>query len=312
MYTFSLAPTPEMEAVSTSTTTIPVMLTLKRKGSRKIEGEMPAKKAKKMMNPGAAACKKTDSDCRTVYSMVNKTSKVKYDKVTFTQSSMSWITLFLRSLRQDHVSVLHKYQLLWQLFPTVALPAHFYPPHSRTSTARPLGAVTQKHSTKICRIHRLSWPRGRSVNDAIPNSEASINYDEEEGLTSSLVRGGDTKWRISNEKRQTLGDGTVAEEGTQPSPCQGKGQGAGCLYKQSLGPKLAKEARGPPTNGPGAGPQQHPSLLDLRPLDIELTRPLGPLSTKRYTNTPGSFTGDTERNGGGWMPDECSGLVLGL
>jgi hypothetical protein len=28
--------------------------------------------------------------------------------------------------------------------------------------------------------------------------------------------------------------------------------------------------------------------------------------------TPGSFTGDTERNGGGWMPDEWSGLVLSL
>jgi hypothetical protein len=51
----------------------------------------------------------------------------------------------------------------------------------------PLGGVTQKRSTKIRRIHHFSWPRGRSVNDAIPDSEASINYKMVDRAISDLV-----------------------------------------------------------------------------------------------------------------------------
>ncbi len=40
-----------------------------------------------------------------------------------------------------------------------------------------LGGATPKRSTKIRRIHHLSWPPGSSVNDGIPDTEASIIYD---------------------------------------------------------------------------------------------------------------------------------------
>jgi hypothetical protein len=41
----------------------------------------------------------------------------------------------------------------------------------------PLGAVTRKRSSKVRRIHHLSWPRNASVNDSIPDAEACIQYD---------------------------------------------------------------------------------------------------------------------------------------
>jgi hypothetical protein len=54
----------------------------------------------------------------------------------------------------------------------------------------PLGAATRKRSTKIRRIHHLSWPDGESVNDGIPDSEASITYDMINRAISDLAASG--------------------------------------------------------------------------------------------------------------------------
>ena len=47
-------------------------------------------------------------------------------------------------------------------------------PNFRSS---PLGLAARKHSTKLRLINHLSWPHGDSVNDGIPDSEASIQYE---------------------------------------------------------------------------------------------------------------------------------------
>lgn len=56
--------------------------------------------------------------------------------------------------------------------------------------ASPLGAVTRKRSSKIRRIHHLSWPEGDSVNDGIPDSEAAIVYDMVDRTITDLVASG--------------------------------------------------------------------------------------------------------------------------
>ena len=60
-------------------------------------------------------------------------------------------------------------------------------PHFRSS---PLGAVTRKRSSKVRRIHNLSWPRGSSVNDGIPDSEASILYEAFSCAVRDLIQAG--------------------------------------------------------------------------------------------------------------------------
>ena len=60
-------------------------------------------------------------------------------------------------------------------------------PHFRSS---PLGAVTRKRSSKVWRIHNLSWPRGSSVNDGIPDSEASILYEAFSCAVRDLIQAG--------------------------------------------------------------------------------------------------------------------------
>ncbi|KAJ3534181.1 hypothetical protein NMY22_g7033 [Coprinellus aureogranulatus] len=54
----------------------------------------------------------------------------------------------------------------------------------------PLGAVSRKRSTKVRRIHHLSWPDGSSVNDGISDSEASINYDMVDKAITDLASSG--------------------------------------------------------------------------------------------------------------------------
>ena len=51
----------------------------------------------------------------------------------------------------------------------------------------PLGIATRKHSNKLHRIHHLSWPHGSSVNDGIPDSEASITYDMFQTAVSDII-----------------------------------------------------------------------------------------------------------------------------
>jgi hypothetical protein len=46
--------------------------------------------------------------------------------------------------------------------------------------------------------------------------------------------------------------------------------------------KIAQEARGPPANDHDAGPQQHPSALDLQPLNFKIHLSFDLLSTKWY------------------------------
>ncbi|KAG5717591.1 hypothetical protein E4T56_gene5241 [Termitomyces sp. T112] len=56
--------------------------------------------------------------------------------------------------------------------------------------ASPIGAVAHKQSLKIRRIHHLSWPEGSSVNDGIPDSEASIIYDLVDCAVRDLIASG--------------------------------------------------------------------------------------------------------------------------
>ena len=60
-------------------------------------------------------------------------------------------------------------------------------PNFRSS---PLGIATRKHCNKLRRIHHLSWPHGSSVNDGIPDSEASITYDMFQTAVSDLISSG--------------------------------------------------------------------------------------------------------------------------
>jgi hypothetical protein len=120
------------------------------------------------------------------------------------------------------------------------------------------------------------------------------------------------------------------------SPCQGKIQDPsrqilpfiqGMRTIAMTQSKIAQEARGPPANGPNAGPQRHPSALDLQPLNFKIHLSFGLLSTKWYkavsrnnisrntpinhtkSATPGNVTGDAERKKGGWwVPEESWGL----
>lgn len=59
--------------------------------------------------------------------------------------------------------------------------------HFRSS---PLGVAARKHSGKLRQIHHLSWPRGSSVNNGIPDSEASITYDMFDRAVADLVASG--------------------------------------------------------------------------------------------------------------------------
>ncbi|KAG5715760.1 hypothetical protein E4T56_gene13727 [Termitomyces sp. T112] len=56
--------------------------------------------------------------------------------------------------------------------------------------ASPIGAVTRKRSSKVRRIHHLSWLEGSSVNDGIPEAEATIIYDMVEHAIHDLVASG--------------------------------------------------------------------------------------------------------------------------
>jgi hypothetical protein len=68
----------------------------------------------------------------------------------------------------------------------------------------PLGVVFCKWSTsKPCLINHLSWPPGSSVNDGIPDSEASISYDACECAIRNLILASDM---IEKEARVQLGE----------------------------------------------------------------------------------------------------------
>lgn len=56
--------------------------------------------------------------------------------------------------------------------------------------ASPLGAATRKRSTKIRRIHHLSWPDEGSVNSGIPDSEATIAYEMVDRAIADLIDSG--------------------------------------------------------------------------------------------------------------------------
>lgn len=54
----------------------------------------------------------------------------------------------------------------------------------------PLGAVTRKRSSKVRRIHHLSWPQGSSVNDGILEAEGTIAYDSFARAVDDLIKSG--------------------------------------------------------------------------------------------------------------------------
>ena len=61
-------------------------------------------------------------------------------------------------------------------------------PNSRFS---PVGVVSRKRNpAKLRLINHLSWPRGSSVNDGIPDSEAHISYDMFERAIEDLLKSG--------------------------------------------------------------------------------------------------------------------------
>ncbi len=54
----------------------------------------------------------------------------------------------------------------------------------------PQGAITHKHHNKIHHIFHLSWPHGLSINDGIPDSEASTVYDMFRKAINDLIASG--------------------------------------------------------------------------------------------------------------------------
>nr|VWO98972.1 Dual O-methyltransferase/FAD-dependent monooxygenase CTB3 (Cercosporin toxin biosynthesis cluster protein 3) [Includes: O-methyltransferase (EC, FAD-dependent monooxygenase (EC ] [Ganoderma boninense] len=54
----------------------------------------------------------------------------------------------------------------------------------------PLGVAARKRSSKLRVIHHLSWPRGTSVNDGVPDSEASIVYETFRSAVDALRTSG--------------------------------------------------------------------------------------------------------------------------
>jgi hypothetical protein len=60
-------------------------------------------------------------------------------------------------------------------------------PHFHSSL---LGMAICKHSGKQCQIHHLSWPHDSSVNDGIPDAQASIVYDRFQAAVKDLVISG--------------------------------------------------------------------------------------------------------------------------
>lgn len=54
----------------------------------------------------------------------------------------------------------------------------------------PLGVAVRKRSGKLRQIHHLSWPRGRSVNDGIADSEAAMSYDMFQRAVDDLIQSG--------------------------------------------------------------------------------------------------------------------------
>ncbi|KAG5718779.1 hypothetical protein E4T56_gene2659 [Termitomyces sp. T112] len=63
----------------------------------------------------------------------------------------------------------------------------FTAPLFDTFDASPIGAVSRKRSSMIRRIHYLSWPEGSSVNDGIPDAEATIVYDIVKHAINDLI-----------------------------------------------------------------------------------------------------------------------------
>lgn len=67
----------------------------------------------------------------------------------------------------------------------------FAAPPLESFRCSPLGSVTRKRNpVKRRLINHLSWPRDLSVNDGIPDSEASISYDMFERAIYDLIRSG--------------------------------------------------------------------------------------------------------------------------
>lgn len=55
----------------------------------------------------------------------------------------------------------------------------------------PIGVVSRKRNpNKLRLINHLSWPRGTSVNDGIPDSEAAIHYDTFERAVEDMISSG--------------------------------------------------------------------------------------------------------------------------
>ncbi|KAF7342789.1 Integrase/recombinase xerD [Mycena sanguinolenta] len=74
-------------------------------------------------------------------------------------------------------------------------------PHFRSS---PLGLAIRKHSGKLRQIHHLSWPRGTSVNDGIPDLAASITYEMFDRAVADLVASGPSSLMIKLDLEQAF------------------------------------------------------------------------------------------------------------
>ncbi|KAL1939199.1 hypothetical protein VTO73DRAFT_10240 [Trametes versicolor] len=63
------------------------------------------------------------------------------------------------------------------------------PPFSNFRSS-PLGVATHKRSSKLRVIHHLSWPERTSVNDGIPDSEATVQYETFQSAVDALRASG--------------------------------------------------------------------------------------------------------------------------
>ncbi|PPR04749.1 hypothetical protein CVT24_006895 [Panaeolus cyanescens] len=67
----------------------------------------------------------------------------------------------------------------------------FSEPPFRIFRTSPIGSITRKRNpAKRRMINHLSWPKGSSVNDGIPDDQATISYDMFERAIDDLVRSG--------------------------------------------------------------------------------------------------------------------------
>lgn len=63
------------------------------------------------------------------------------------------------------------------------------PPHD-DFVSSPLGVIPKKEPNSFRVIHDLSFPKGRSINDTIPNDLKAVSYEDFDHVVSLMVARG--------------------------------------------------------------------------------------------------------------------------